>query len=223
MQDQVDALKRAVAEMARRKVLITGLGRGGTTSIAAMLHHAGFNLSGAPEPDAYFEDENLRALLLDRQYAQVQDELERRAERHGLVAWKDPKLYSEYGLELTRRLADDWTLVAVFRDPVATVSRRMTADQVDFSGSMEHVVRFMRKLQKFAADVEKQRPVLYVSYEKVITEPISSIRGIFDSLGADIGEDGAAYLWTHMRRSQKLYVEAANAVASAPSPGSSVR
>jgi len=191
---------------ARRKVLVTGMGRGGTSSVAAMLHHTGFNVSGDAPPRANFEDEALRPLLIDGRIDELQRELEARSARHPLVAWKDPKLHGDNGLELIRRLPDDWVLLAIFRDPVAIVSRRMISDQVDFSQSMPSVMKFMGKLHNFVAEVQKSRKVIYVSYEKVVTEPVATIKGIYSMLGAELDDGAAAALWARMQRSQKEYL-----------------
>jgi hypothetical protein len=215
MQDPLEAIRQAASEAGPLKALVTGLGRGGTTAVASMLYHAGFNLSGLGSPDSYFEDESLRSHLLGRDFARVEAELESRVARFGLVAWKDPKLYSEFGTGLLRSLAQDWTLIAVFRDPVAIVSRRVAADQVDFNGSMERVMRFMRKLQKFAAETEKSRKVIYVSYEKIMTEPIASIMVTMGKLGIRLDEACAAHIWTQMRGSQQVYLTTVDGVASA--------
>jgi hypothetical protein len=205
-QDASAVSENVFGPQGRRKVLVTGMGRGGTSSVAAMLHHTGFNVSGEAAPRANFEDEVLRPLLIDGRIDELRHVLEDRAARYPLVAWKDPKLHGDNGLELIRRLPDDWVLVAIFRDPVAIVSRRMVSDQVDFSQSMPSVMKFMGKLHNFVAEVQKLRKVIYVSYEKVVTEPVPTIRGIYTMLGADLDEEAAAGLWARMQRSQKEYL-----------------
>ena len=197
----------------RRKILVTGMGRGGTSSVAAMLYHTGFNVCGRAEPLANFEDETLRPLLLNGQLEELQQELEARAERYPLVAWKDPKLYGDKGLELLRRLPDDWILLAVFRDPVAIVSRRMISDQVDFSESMPNVMKFLGKLHNFVAEVQKSRKVIYISYEKVVTEPVMTIRGVYSMLGAELDDVAAGQLWEQMQHSQKEYLKRSDSFA----------
>jgi hypothetical protein len=189
-----------------RKILVTGLGRGGTSSIASMLFHAGFNVCGEVTPGANFEDDHLRSLLLAREYDQVLQELESRVARYPLVAWKDPKLYSAQGLELVRRLPADWVLIAVYRDPVAIVSRRMVADQVDFAESLPHVIRYMRKLDAFVSEVGKTKKVVYVSYEKVVTDPVTTLGGICSMLGARVEPAEASRLWALMQQSQQQYL-----------------
>jgi hypothetical protein len=81
---------------------------------------------------------------------------------------------------------------------------------VEFAASMEHVMKFMRKLHRAAANLGMERQVVYVSYEKTITEPISSIISVFDRLGVTVDEDVAAYLWSQMRASQKQYLALAD-------------
>lgn len=199
-----------------RKILVTGLGRGGTSAIAALLFHAGFTLWGDGAGDEiYFEDGGLRKLLLAADYEGVEAELASRTEKHPLVAWKDPKLYSGHGLELVRRLPEDWIVIAVFRDPVAIVSRRVVTDQMSFEESMPRVMRFMRKFYNFLVEVEKSRKVIYISYEKLMTEPIASVRAMFQKLGAELDDDGLASLWGKTRESQKSYLGVISARESA--------
>jgi hypothetical protein len=190
------------------RVLVTGLGRSGTSAVAAMLFHAGFNISGDAIPDeAFFEDEHLRSLLLDSKIDSVEQELTKRAQDHQLVAWKDPKLYSKYGRELLDRLPDDWIVVAVFRDPVAIASRRLSSDQAEFETSLPHVIKFMQKLYGFVAQAQKRKKVICVSYEKLVTEPVKSIQRIFRTLGAELPDEMAASIWGRMRESQQTYLK----------------
>jgi hypothetical protein len=202
-----ETLQRLLAGGPNRRVLVTGLGRGGTTAIASLLHWAGYNLSGdAPTDLVYFEDERLRAFLLEGQVDQLEAELNARAERYPLVAWKDPKLYGARGAELLQRLPEDWMVIVVFRDPVAIARRRTVTDGVEFRESMPHVLRFMGKLSEFAEAAAKSRRVCYVSYEKLVTEPVSTITEIFRYLGVEPGQDVASYLWGKMRQSQEQYL-----------------
>lgn len=198
---------RGLPEVPQRKILVTGLGRGGTSSIASMLFHAGFNVSGESPPNRFFEDEGLRALLMASRLDELRDELVGRAAKYGSVAWKDPKLYSEGGLELLQRLPAEWLVIAVFRDPVAIALRRVASDQVDFSESIPRVLKFMRRLHNFVAAIEKHRQVIYVSYEKIVTEPVVSICGLFRQMGAELDEETATELWGQMRESQRRYLQ----------------
>jgi hypothetical protein len=193
--------------LGNRKVLVTGLGRGGTSAIGALLFHAGFNMSGDGNvDDVYFEDERLRSMLLASDFERLEAELTFRTAKHPLVAWKDPKLYSGQGLQLVQRLPRDWIVIAVFRDPVAIVSRRLVTDESSFAESMSRVLRFMRKLYEFLAEVEKSKTVIYVSYEKLITEPVASISRILHLLGAKVDDEHVGSLWTKTKESQKTYL-----------------
>lgn len=206
-EDRTASIDNIFGSGGRRKLLVTGMGRGGTSSVASMLYHTGFNVSGEATPLANFEDESLRPLLVAGDIAGLQRELEARAERYPLVAWKDPKLHGDNGLELLRRLPPDWVVLAIFRDPVAIVSRRMVSDQVDFADSMPKVMRFMGKLHNFTVEAQKSRQVIYVSYEKVVTEPVATIKGIYTMLGAALDDAQASLLWDRMQRSQKEYLK----------------
>lgn len=191
-----------------RKVLVAGVGRGGTTAVTSMLCHAGFNVCGDAPCDKYFEDDSLRRLLLAGKFAQLQAELARRVEVYGWVAWKDPKLFRDAGLELVRRLPADWVIVVVFRDPVAIVSRRVIADNVGFSEIMPKVMRLMRKLHDFAVEAEGLgRRVVHVSYEKMMTEPVESILRLCAELKVDVDRERAEAISARMKGDKATYLE----------------
>lgn len=202
-----------------RKVLVTGLGRSGTSSISSMLHYYGFNLCGEAEPNATFEDVKLRKLMIQEDFDRIEKVLRTRVEKHRLVAWKDPKIYDKHGIKLVRRLPDDWVVIVVFRDPVAIVTRRAETDKVNFSEDMVHVGKFMQKLHSFAAEVEQSKQVIYVSYEKLMSKPIESIRGIFAQLGTSVSADQAAKLWNSMQESHRTYQDVAGSNPRAVSGG----
>jgi len=190
-----------------RKVLVAGIGRGGTTAVTSMLYHAGFNVSGEAPPDKFFEDESLRRMLLAGDFGELQAELERRVEKYSRVAWKDPKLFRDAGMELVRRLPGDWIIVIVFRDPVAIVSRRVISDKVEFSQIMPKVVRLMRKLYDFGADIAGLgRQVIYVSYEKIMTEPVESVLRICADLKLDVDKERAEDIALRMQSDKVAYL-----------------
>jgi hypothetical protein len=189
------------------KVLICGLGRGGTSSVASLLYHVGFNLSGEDQPNTKFEDDELRELLLKSELTQLADRLESRAITYPLTAWKDPKLFASQGLELVRRLPIDWTVIAVFRDPVAIVARRVSMHELKFSEDMPKVIKATRKLHNFCAAAEKAgNEVIYVSYEKLMMDPLKTIDVLVRKLGISIAKDQAAEIWAHMQENQKMYL-----------------
>jgi hypothetical protein len=190
-----------------RKVLVAGIGRGGTTAVTSMLYHAGFNVSGEADPDKFFEDESLRRLLLTGEFGQLQGELDRRVEKYGRVAWKDPKLFRDAGMELVRQLPSDWIIIIVFRDPVAIVSRRVISDKVEFSQIMPKVVRLIRKLYDFGAEIAGLgRQVIYVSYEKIMTEPVESVLRICADLKLDVDQERAANIAMRMQSDKVAYL-----------------
>lgn len=190
---------------------MTGLGRGGTSSIASMLLHAGFDLSGGERMSPTLEDKYLRGLLVKADFEQLTTVLEARAKQYPLMAWKDPKLRSNSGLELVRRLPDDWTVIVIYRDPVAVTSRRVVSDGVDFADQMAKVMRFMGNLYEYAVKVGKTKKVLHVSYEKIMTEPTESITRVLNALGAELNAGDAAAIWQRMQENQQAYIGVAGA------------
>lgn len=186
-----------------RKVLITGLGRSGTSAVASVFNHIGFYLGDDSEAPIY-EDVVLRTAFKEERLSDVRSTLERSGLEHRLVAWKDPKLFSAIGSQLVGELTEDWLMVLVFRDPVATTLRRVFSDKVSFMDTLLSTVRLQEKLVQFGMTVKK--PILFVSYEKLLLYPeqvIGEILGFVDldpglSINADdilakISSDKEAY------------------------------
>jgi hypothetical protein len=157
-----------------RKVLVTGLGRSGTSAAASIMFHFGYCLTELP-PIRNHEDPHLRDLLKDGKIDEIVGILQNRVANHSHVAWKDPKIYGRSGQNLVGKLADDWLVVVIFRDPIAIAMRRAMSEQAEFSADLARVISGQRKLLDFADGVAKTRAVLYVSYEKMLTDPVGFI------------------------------------------------
>jgi hypothetical protein len=152
------------------KVLVTGLGRSGTSAVASVLSHFGYLMTESPQIPSH-EDPYLRDLLKNDQADEILEILERRSASHSHVAWKDPKIYGSVGQTLVDRLDGDWLLVVIFRDLVAVGMRRALVHAEEFTADLHKVIKGQRRVLDFATDVSKKRPVLYISYEKMMTDP----------------------------------------------------
>jgi hypothetical protein len=157
-----------------KKILVTGLGRSGTSAAASILFHFGYCLTDLPQIRNH-EDPQLRDLLKEGKVDEIVDILKTRSARNTHVGWKDPKIYGRSGPNLIGKLGDDWLLVVIFRDPIAIAMRRALSGQAEFAADLDKVITGQRKLFEFADQVSRTRAVLYVSYEKMLTDPIGFI------------------------------------------------
>ncbi|KJV05547.1 hypothetical protein [Methylocucumis oryzae] len=118
------------SELTCQHVLITGLGRGGTTALAQVFRGLGFVFEQA---DEFMETKDYRRLLLAGDYQTLIADLQawQTSERHH--AWKDPKLLSPiHHQTFYSALPNNIVLVVVLRDLVATTSRFISVEQADF-------------------------------------------------------------------------------------------
>jgi hypothetical protein len=167
--DRVDPSKRY------RKIIATGLGRSGTSSIGSLLHHVGYYL-GEPVKDyerRTYESSELKHLLLDDEIDRCAAALNERASQHQRYAWKEPKIISSKGMELMPKLDDDWLVIVTFRDAVASSQRRSVSDELEFMDALKLVVEAQSRLLRFCLKCEK--PLLFVSYEYFITKTREAI------------------------------------------------
>jgi len=155
-----------------KKILITGLGRSGTSAIATLLYHMGYNL-GDVENSVTKEDRELRRNLKNGDYDAIVNILESRSQTHELVAFKDPKIYSSSHKNFIQKLSDEWLIVCVSRDPVSIAQRRVISEGIDFEKALSETVDSQMRLMKFMLTVEK--PIIIISYEKFMSYPTQSV------------------------------------------------
>lgn len=162
-----------------RKVLVCGVGRSGTTAVAAVLAALGFHLGDEPVPHLH-EDTALRRLLLQGDAAGLAAALEQMATRHAAVGWKDPKIHSAVNGGFVRLLPDDWLLVGVLRDPVAVAQRRRFSDGDEVLPTALDVARFQLKLLQFLQGAAQS--VALISYERFIVDTTAAVGQLLELL-----------------------------------------
>jgi hypothetical protein len=162
------------------KVLITGVGRSGTTAVAAVFYSLGFHLGDAPIRHLH-EDLAFRQLLRQGDTAALTSALQAWSTRHAAVAWKDPKIYAAASGRLMHLLPDDWLVIGVLRDPLAVAQRRAYSDGSELLPIAHAVARFQMKLLAFLQSV--RHTVGLVSYERFMVAPeltLSSLLAVLD-------------------------------------------
>ncbi len=164
-------------------VLITGLGRGGTTALAQVFQGLGFVFEQA---DEFMENKDYRRLLLSGDYSTLIAQLQAWQSSECRHAWKDPKLSSPvHHHAFYSALPDNIVLVAVLRDLVATTSRFISVDQADFFETLMRYSHIQKKLLQLVELQKSQRPVLLVSYEKLLLNSHSVVRQLAEVFNID--------------------------------------
>lgn len=177
--DRIDPSKRY------RKIIATGLGRSGTSSIGSLLHHVGYYL-GEPVKDyerRTYESSELKHLLLDDEIDRCAAALNQLSSQHQRYAWKEPKVISSKGMALMPKLDDDWLVIVTFRDPVASSQRRSVSDDLEFMDALKLVIEAQSRLLRFCVKCEK--PILFVSYEYFITKTKEAIAELMSFIEHD--------------------------------------
>ena len=148
------------------KILITGLGRSGTSAIASIVKNMGYFLGEAVSP-ANGEDVYLRRLLACGEVDSVRTELYRRCEKYELVAYKDPKLFSLHGEKLLQELTNDWLCIFVFRDVLSISRRNVKSIGTEVDQSLSSAAHHQLKLINFYNKVKLSNPTYLVSFEQL--------------------------------------------------------
>lgn len=164
-----------------RHLLITGVGRGGTTALAALA--AAFGLV-AERPTAYWESPHLRRMALAGNSAEVIRAILRWRDGDSRMFWKDPKLSSAPFAEILSGLPSEVGIAVVLRDPLATAIRRsseggssVSAALLDTMGRIDRLLRAMNKIE--------DRAIIWISYEKLLTETSGTVRRFASYLGIE--------------------------------------
>lgn len=194
-----------------RKVLITGLGRSGTSAISSLLFHAGY-FTGDMSNNVTREDIQLRNLFRNGDYNNVSNVLEQWSSTHYRVAWKEPKLYSKTGSSILRTISQDWLLIVIFRDPVAMTQRRVVSDAVSVLEGLKTVVYNQVKLVNFV--MEANRPTLLISYEKLIAYPRETVQRLLEYLDSEVDNDSFELMLNQMYSDRDAYRLHANSTGN---------
>lgn len=149
-----------------KKILITGLGRSGTSAIASIVKNLGYFL-GENVSHSTGEDFDLRKLLSQGETDSVRSELYRRCEMHDLVAYKDPKLFSLHGEKLLSELTNDWLYIFVFRDIYSISKRNVKSIGANLDQSLISAAHHQTKLVNFYNKAKFSNPTYLVSFEQL--------------------------------------------------------
>lgn len=186
------------------KVLITGLGRSGTSAVASLAKHLDYFM-GAIAGTTTDEDKVLQEMLLADRIDDILAELQDRATTHPRVAWKSPKLFAKAGRRLIDRLPDDWALVLTSRDPVLVASRHTREHGTNLIDNIFAVLNRQASLMSMLREIPR-RTIFVVAYERLIAAPHLAIQQLVADLGPTLlqGLD-ADFVETKMAQDHRRY------------------
>lgn len=172
-------------KVVNRHVLITGLGRGGTTAMAQVFKAFGFIFDN---PNSFMESPELKGFFLNVNTQNLTEKLNEWQTSGARHAWKDPKLSSINGRDFLTTLPSNIATVIIFRDLIATSLRDSSVMGGSFLTSLERYTVGMSKLVNMSKQLRENRTVVLVSYEKLLVNTetvINELASIFEITETD--------------------------------------
>lgn len=166
-------------------VLITGLGRGGTTAMAQVFKAFGFVFDN---PNDFMESLELKGFLEKGDTQKLTEKLNQWQSSGLRHAWKDPKLVAAPCRNALIALPRNITTVIIFRDLLATSMRHSSVMSDDFLTSLERYALGVHKLVKLTKQLKPNRSVVLVSYEKLLVNTdvvVNQLASIFQITDTD--------------------------------------
>lgn len=185
-------------------LIVSGLGRSGTSMIATILHSAGV-LMGDPPLEVVIEDPEILAAASTGQEALLRQIIARRNAIHPVWGFKLPNMHAYLRAEQVGWFRNP-RMILVFRDPVAIAVRDSLSEYFEPGQKLTSSLHGMVSAIAFA---ERARcPTLMLSYEKSIAAPERTVRAVLrysglrasDAMVKDLARvvqpDNPAYLRT---------------------------
>lgn len=164
-------------------VLVLGTPRGGTSVVAGICHVVGVQM-GLSIDSSNMEDRTFRALRQDPERVRKASKFFKELRMGRTIAGvKDPALV-DWITECYPHVPEP-VLVLVTRDVYATAQREECAG-FDFSTSLEEAVRRKYALLNFVKPLDS--PLIVLSYERLLVDPLPAVRSIARFLLGDVDE-----------------------------------
>ena len=181
-------------------VVITGLGRSGTSMLAQTLQTAGVPIGNELAIGTY-EDQVLTQFLRCNQRGELLRLIKERNSRHDQWGLKLPShlvLQAKF-LKLLR----DPVLVVIFRDSLAIAGRRSISRG---DALLHELMRIQKESHRLIKQISSSRlPALLVSYEKALLSPGSLIDGLDNFLGLNLDQKQRSQCLAVIKASPELY------------------
>lgn len=181
-------------------VVVAGLGRSGTSMLAAVLKAAGICM-GERTATGTHEDQQLAALLQQGKRRDLRRLIEQRDAAYGLWGFKLP---SRQVLEhsLFRMLRRPY-LIVIFRDILAIAGRRQVSRGEQLMSQLTLSLREYQRLVSFLQTIDL--PCLLISYEKALLCPDLLIDQLQHFLGLNLDAPTRCACRTSIEVSPEIY------------------
>ena len=162
-----------------RHMLVTGVGRGGTTAAACMMEALGFQ---AEEASFYRESLHLRRFILEGDGAGAANHLRGWSAGEHRMFWKDPKIWIPSFDPFLDLVPPDIGTLVIVRDPLNIAARNAALRSVDLANE---VVRAAKATVKLVARLPllTRGHAIVVSYEKLMLHTAEVVQAIAGYLG----------------------------------------
>lgn len=169
----------ATEAVAPRHMLVTGVGRGGTTAAACMIEALGFT---AEEATPYRESRHLRSFILDGDGAGAANHLRTWSTQENRMFWKDPKIWVPNFDPFLDMLSSDIGVLVIVRDPLNIAARNAALHSGELAKEMLRASQATSKLVGRLPILTKGHAIV-VSYEKLMLHTAQIVQAIADYLG----------------------------------------
>ena len=185
----------------RTSVLVTGLGRSGTTMVSRLLSALGLFM-GDRVSRGTNEDKDFRKVINGGSLAAFEELCRGRDERFSRWGFKYPA--ARHNLHELVAAMRSPRVIVTSRDPLATAIRAASETRAEVLPTFEQALRRMLRL---LGTLEKlQCPVLFLSYEKALTKPRDCASTVADFCGIDAGEGVIEAAAATIRNGDEVYL-----------------
>jgi len=165
-------------------VLVTGLGRSGTTMVSRVLSALGLFM-GERVSKGTNEDKDFRNIIKSGSLGKFKKLCRERDEQFKRWGFKYPAARHNL-VELTAAMRSP-RVVVTSRDPLATAIRTAAATKAEVMPTFDQALR--RTLRLLASVQQLECPVLLLSYEKALTRPRDCASALAGFCGIDADEE----------------------------------
>lgn len=194
-----DFLNFSETEQEQKKftVVVSGLGRSGTSMLANMIAAGGISMG--PIKNSIHEDIGISTLIEQGKKLKLRREVWRRNGMWDVWGFKRPLIVRHHKL-LDKTLRNP-RYVIIFRDPFAVTSRNKLSLGFTIPQGLEIYRKQSQILEEFIRN--SKSPMLLLSYEKVLGNPAAAVQTIRNFCG--ISEDQEANMLNEIRANDKEY------------------
>lgn len=159
----IEILGASITNDHSASIIVVGLGRGGTSAIAASLNALGINM-GENFHTPIYEDLDLAKALRLKDWRQLKNLIKNYESTHAIFGWKLPDSHEH--LERIYKYFSNPYFIFVYKDIFAISLRRNMVHGKDIFKNMSDSLQGYQKILSF---IQKRNPnALHVSYEKMI-------------------------------------------------------